>query len=208
MMSTPKLLDAVVDAVVGALSSSPEDEPPPCTTSTPGPPAMTPPPSAPPANGGSSLPYPRFARILPLRASETFQILAAWRCHTDPLPAGLTFETMRPLQEAVDEALRPALNNEIIEQIERLRLHYGEWDGLSVAQAKLVGIDWLFDFEGYPILPLWEACAAWRNSARRKPPTAGQLKELGDPRAVTWRNVAWKLGEAQAALLRPDRRAR
>lgn len=165
-------------------------------------------PSAPPASGGSSLPYPSYARVLTLRASPIYEILASWRSHCDPLPEALTFEALRPLSDALAEGLRPATNPEILAQIERLRLHYGEWDALSEQQARLVGLDWLFDFEGYPAVALFEACAAWRNSKARRAPTSGQLKELGDPRVAFWRNVQWKVQQAQAALMRPDRRAR
>lgn len=132
----------------------------------------------------------------------------AWRSHADPLPSDLTDDVLNELRTFIAVQRRPATNAEVIAAVRRLRLHYSEWSQLSEAEEADVWRDWCFDFKAYPKAMLDQACAIWRNSSAKKPPTAGQLKDkvADELKRLGW--AEWIMGRAIQAAADPERRWR
>lgn len=131
-----------------------------------------------------------------------------WRSHADPLPSELTHDTLALLRDFIANQRRPATNAEVIAAVRRLRLHYSEWSQLSEAEEADVWRDWCLDFKAYPKALLDQACAIWRNSSAKKPPTSGQLKDkvADELKRLGW--AEWIMGRAMQAVNDPERRWR
>lgn len=128
-----------------------------------------------------------------------WQSLASWKPYSDPLPADIDTAVLDAVEAAVSAQMRPANNAEVISAIKRLRMHYGEWSQLTEAEEADVWRDWCLDFKAYPKALLDEACALWRNSKEKRPPTSGQLKDKVRRDLERLRHIGWQASKARTA---------
>lgn len=65
-------------------------------------------------------------------------------------------------------------------EIEALALHFPVLR-YNEAEHRIVNRDWIDDLQGWPVDLIREARRQWRNSAKDRFPTPGQLKALAEP---------------------------
>lgn len=159
---------------------------------------MQPPLSAPPPSAPNETEPPK----------QYLQSLLGWRSHADPLPTELTPAAIEELAAFIRDQRRPATNAEVVSAVRRLRQHFGEWSQLTETEEAEVWRDWCLDFKSYPKAMLEEACAKWRNSTAKKPPTPGQLKDkvAKELERLVW--AEWMIDRAKQAVGDSERRWR
>lgn len=75
----------------------------------------------------------------------------------------------------IRRSMEPATVQEIALEIEALALHFPVLR-YTEAEHRIVNLDWIEDLKGWPVDLIREARRQWRNSAKEKFPTPGQLK--------------------------------